>query len=155
MQLIPMTDAEFADYLAVTTPEYAAEHVQAGNWTAEEAEEKAYAQMKELLPEGPRTPDNYMYTMHVEGEAEPVGLIWVAITRKPHKTSAFIYDIIVHEPFRRRGYASEALNAIADKARELGAESLGLHVFAHNTGAHALYQKLGFVETDIIMKMPL
>ncbi len=155
MQLIPMTDEDYADYLAETTPEYAAEHVQAGNWTAEEAEEKAYAQMKELLPDGPRTPDNYMYMMHVEGETEPVGLIWVAILRKPLKTSAFIYDIIVHEPFRRRGYASEALNAVADQARELGADSLGLHVFGHNPGARTLYQKLGFIETDIIMKKPL
>lgn len=155
MQLIPMTDDDYAAYLVQMVPEYAAEHVQAGNWTAEEAEEKAYAQMRELLPQGARTPDNYMYMMHVDGEAQPVGLIWVAIIRQPARVRAFIYDIVVHEPFRRRRYASEALRMVEAQARDLGANSLGLHVFAHNPGARTLYQKLGFVETDIIMKKPL
>ncbi len=52
MQLVPMTDAEFTAYLAVLLPDYAAEHVRAGNWTAEEAEEKAAAQTREILPDG-------------------------------------------------------------------------------------------------------
>ncbi len=52
MKLVPMTDAEYAEYLTWIIPDYAADHVRAGNWSAEEAEAKSAAEMQELLPMG-------------------------------------------------------------------------------------------------------
>jgi hypothetical protein len=63
MQLIPMTETEYNAYVARLIPEYAAEHVAAGNWTAEEAETKARAQVDQILPNGVQTPGNYLYTV--------------------------------------------------------------------------------------------
>jgi RimJ/RimL family protein N-acetyltransferase len=68
---------------------------------------------------------------------------------------AFIYDIEIYEPFRRRGYASQALLAAEDKARELGLKAIALHVFGYNTGARALYDKLGYRVTDLTMAKDL
>lgn len=151
MQLVPMTDAEFAAYRAVMIPDYAAEHVRTGSWTADEAEEKAAAEVRELLPDGVQTPDHYLYTLRVAEEPEPVGILWLAVTRRSVKPRAFIYDIIIYEPYRRRGYASQALRAAEDRARELGLDSIALHVFAHNHGARALYDQLGYMVASLWM----
>jgi ribosomal protein S18 acetylase RimI-like enzyme len=45
--------------------------------------------------------------------------------------------------------------AAIEKARELGADTVGLHVFGHNAPAYALYRSLGFVETNISMSLEL
>jgi ribosomal protein S18 acetylase RimI-like enzyme len=62
---------------------------------------------------------------------------------------------MVHERFRRRGYASRILELVEDKARELGAGKVELHVFGHNLGARALYEKLGYTATSIVMAKPM
>jgi ribosomal protein S18 acetylase RimI-like enzyme len=149
MQLIPMTETEYNAYVARLIPEYAAEHVAAGNWTAEEAETKARAQVDQILPNGVQTPGNYLYTVRAENDA--VGFLWLGTLGQ----RAFIYDIEIYEPYRRRGYASQALLAAEDKARELGLKAIALHVFGYNTGARALYDKLGYRVTDLTMAKDL
>ncbi len=155
MQLVPMTDAEFAAYRAVLIPEYAAEHVRAGNWPAEEAETLAEGQIQEVLPQGVATPDHFLNVMHVDTESEPVGVIWFCLMRRGPRTIAFVYDVIVYESYRRRGYARAALRLVEEQARALGAERIALHVFGYNDGARALYEGLGYTVTDISMAKPL
>jgi ribosomal protein S18 acetylase RimI-like enzyme len=53
----------------------------------------------------------------------------VELAQAPYREFVWIYDIITHEQFRRMGYA------------RLGAEKIELHVFGHNHGARALYEK--------------
>jgi hypothetical protein len=50
-----MTTAEFDAYRARFIPEYAEDHVRAGDWSAEQAEDLAARQIDELLPAGPGT----------------------------------------------------------------------------------------------------
>jgi ribosomal protein S18 acetylase RimI-like enzyme len=40
-------------------------------------------------------------------------------------------------------------------ARRMGAETIRLHVFGHNTAARPLYVKLGYEPTNIVMAKPL
>jgi ribosomal protein S18 acetylase RimI-like enzyme len=47
------------------------------------------------------------------------------------------------------------LQAIEPRVRELGVTGIGLHVFAHNPGAQALYAKLGYNVTSINMRKNL
>jgi RimJ/RimL family protein N-acetyltransferase len=151
MQLVPMTAEEFTAYVAWLIPDYAADHVRAGNWSAEEAEALSAAQIREELPQGVQTPDHYLYTLHVEEESAPVGIIWLAVLRRTAHPRAFIYDILIYENYRRRGYASQALTAIEEKARSLGLDNIGLHVFGDNHGARALYDRQGYTVTDLVM----
>jgi ribosomal protein S18 acetylase RimI-like enzyme len=58
--------------------------------------------------------------------------------------TGFIYDLLIHAPFRRRGYGRQAMLALEDKAQELGLASLTLHVFEGNTPARDLYAALGY-----------
>ncbi|MBA3616939.1 MAG: GNAT family N-acetyltransferase [Rubrobacteraceae bacterium] len=63
--------------------------------------------------------------------------------------------MVINETFRRKGYASRALDLVEHKAGELGARSVELHVFGHNHGAQALYEKVGYTVTNITMAKPI
>ena len=54
-------------------------------------------------------------------------------------------------PHQRRGYATEAFTALEADARSRGLSAIGLHVFGHNTGARAFYEKLRYEATHIHM----
>ena len=82
-----------------------------------------------------------------------VGKLW--ISPRDSGRSLWIYYIIVHERFRRRGYASRILHLVENKAGELGAKRVELHVFGHNREARALYEKLGYTATSIVMAKPV
>jgi ribosomal protein S18 acetylase RimI-like enzyme len=151
MHLIPMTGAEFEAYLQHLIPDYAAEHVRAGNWPADEAEDRAAAQVRQLLPEGVTTPDHYLYTLRVDEIDQPVGLIWFGVQHDGIRPRGFVYDIIVYEGFRRRGFGAQAMRAVENKARNLGLDNMTLHVFGHNHAARALYEQLGYTVTDLWM----
>jgi ribosomal protein S18 acetylase RimI-like enzyme len=67
------------------------------------------------------------------------------------QTFAFIYDIIIFEEYRRRGYGEATMLAVEEKVREQGLNSIALHVFGHNHAAKTLYEKIGYEITDINM----
>jgi ribosomal protein S18 acetylase RimI-like enzyme len=84
-----------------------------------------------------------------------VGTVWFALRDSGVGRSVWIYDIIIHEDFRREGYASRTLDLVEKRARDLGAKRVELHVFGHNRGAQALYQKVGYNITSITMAKPI
>lgn len=156
--LQPMTPAEYEPWLEAETKTYADEKVQAGNWAAAEALDRSAEEHRKLLPQGLATPDNYLYTIVAEvSPGEPpraVGVVWLAVP--PWKPPlAFVYDFLIHEPYRRRGLASQALAALDEKVRALGLDTIGLHVFGHNHAARALYEKAGYEVTNVNMAKKL
>ena len=150
-----MTEAEFQAYLDVAVAEYAEAHVRAGNWPPEDAPRLAREQYAELLPQGVESPEQYLYSLLTPDEPQPVGMVWAAIQERQGQCRAFIYDIRVYEPYRRRGYASAMLRALEPEVRALGATQIGLHVFGDNHGAQALYEKMGYRVTDLWMTRSL
>jgi ribosomal protein S18 acetylase RimI-like enzyme len=78
-------------------------------------------------------------------------VLWFALRSRAGQQQAFVCDVVIFEEFRRRGYARRAFELLEGRARELGATSIGLHVFGHNGAARQLYEKLGFVATNILM----
>ncbi len=46
----------------------------------------------------------------------------------------------------------QALAAVEDLARELGANHIRLHVFGHNERARSLYCRAGFDATNVFMR---
>ena len=71
------------------------------------------------------------------------------------KVRFWVEWLTIDPEHRRKGFASEALEALAKEARERGAERMGLFVFTDNPGAMALYEKLGFVARAISMAREL
>ncbi|MNT65069.1 putative N-acetyltransferase YycN [compost metagenome] len=68
---------------------------------------------------------------------------------------AFIYDFYIFEPYQRNGYGTEALAALDEEARKMNVTRIGLHVFGDNDRAFKLYQKMGYLITDITMSKKL
>jgi GNAT superfamily N-acetyltransferase len=57
-----------------------------------------------------------------------------------------LYDIIVNEEFRGKGYGKEIVETILAKAKETGAKKAYLSVVNNNITAKTLYEKIGFQE---------
>ena len=146
VRLIPMTDSEFETYLEKTVPEYAADKVQAGDWSEDEALERSRQSYNHLLPQGVKTENNYLFRILLEESGEKIGVLWIKHeVPRPH---GFIYDIALDEAQRGKGYGKQAMLALEEIAKELGLETIALHVFAYNTVAMKLYDKLGYKVTS-------
>ncbi len=146
--LEPMDDATYAAWEAVEVESYAAEREQAGE-SPERARQVSEEQHAELLPDGLATADHHFFVGQVEGET--VGSLWVG-TQRP---MAFVYDVVVDEAHRRKGYGAGLMRAGALWAQERGAHAIGLNVFGHNDGARALYDRLGYQVTEEFLGKPL
>jgi ribosomal protein S18 acetylase RimI-like enzyme len=146
-----MVPADFDPYMETLTRAYADDHVKTGRWTKEEGPGKAREEVRILLPNGRETPNHFFYSILADPSEEKVGSIWLAMEPR----GAFIYDLVIFEPYRRRGYAEEAMRLIERVASEKGARRISLHVFGDNVGARKLYIKLGYSETNVVMSKPL
>lgn len=141
LELRPMTGAEFDEFLSGNGEEYAGELVAAG-MTEEAAAQQSREQMAQLLPDGQASPGMHFFTAWVDETA--VGSLWLC-TADP---MAFVYDVVVDEGQRRKGYGAAIMNSAALWSRDHGHPVLGLNVFAHNLGARALYDRLGYQVTQ-------
>lgn len=150
-RLEPMTQARYDAWVDASIRGYAAEKVASGNYPDDGTElERAKAEFETLLPNGRQSEGHELRAM-IDDEGNDVGQVWFTIEDRPQGRVVFIYDIEVHDAYRRRGHAQDALDAVAAYAREHGCIGVMLHVFGSNTGARALYLKAGYEETNVLM----
>jgi ribosomal protein S18 acetylase RimI-like enzyme len=86
--------------------------------------------------------DGY-YLVAWEGD-DPVGHAHLALTQPPE-----LQDVLVKEPYRRKGVATALTQAAEEEARGLGFDRLRLTVSVDNTSAQALYRQCGYLDTDL------
>jgi len=153
VRLEPMTQDQYDAYRATAEDDYAAEIHRSGTMGEEEARAKSAEDFAELLPDGLDTKGLLLYTAY-DG-AEPVGMLWLALTETPAGTTAFVYDVSVREDLRRRGYGRAIMLAGEAECRTLGVVSIGLNVFGPNVAARRLYEDLGYQVTSTQMKLTL
>ena len=146
--LRPMSDLEFNTWLAEALPAYAADKVASGQWAADAALALSNNEHDELLPQGLLTVDNHLYSI-VDADGSPVGMLWFAVRTKFNARIAYVFDIDVWPVHQRQGHGTRAFAALEAEVQRLGLAGIALHVFGHNTGAQALYARLGFQPTNI------
>jgi len=154
LSLVPMSEAEFAAYLAHAVRDYADSHIRAGDVVPEEALSRAQKDYDELLPEGLRSKDDFLFTL-THDTLGAVGIVWFELKERREVKSAYLYDIAIREDLRGRGYGRQALELLEVKLRELSVQSIGLNVFGYNHAARALYEKMGYQITGMGMKKML
>ena len=154
-RLVPMTEDAYARYIERAVVDYAKENVAGGRWPEKGALERSREDHAKLLPQGLATPQQHLFTIRDEARATDVGVLWLAVTESPSGRSGYVYDVAIEPEHRRRGHARAAFVALEDVARELGLREIGLHVFAHNPGAEALYRSLGYRVTGTNMQKPV
>ena len=152
VRLEKMAAEDFDTYIEKLTANYAKDNVRSGRWTREEALEKSVSQINSLLPEGIETQNHVFFSIVDEGTGDVVGYIWLHVAPGEGHKKAFIYDLIIFEKFRKRGYGRAALVALEEYAKEKRIASISLHVFAHNAAALSLYRKMGYEVTSMNMK---
>ncbi|MEU4623278.1 GNAT family N-acetyltransferase [Actinoplanes sp. NPDC023801] len=140
VRLQPMTDDEYKPWRADAEAHYA-HSVAATGRSAEEAARTAADTYAQLLPGEIDTPDHHFWYAY-DGDRR-VGFLWIKVTRD----TAFVYNVAVEADLRRQGYGRAIMLAAERWCHDNGLSRIGLHVFAHNTGARALYERLGFAET--------
>ncbi|HUE98442.1 MAG TPA: GNAT family N-acetyltransferase [Anaerolineales bacterium] len=151
VRLVKMQQEDLDPYLERGIREYADDHVRNGNWSAEEALERSKKEFEQLLPDGVNSVDQFLYSIIDETDDNRIGLLWAQVKDR----KAFIYDFIIDEAFRGKGYGKQALTAMDEKLKSMDVESVGLHVFGDNISAQELYKKAGFQITGIHMKKVL
>ena len=146
--LQPMTQDEYDVFMAGEVEGFAEELASAGT-ELERALERSRTMMAELLPSGIESPGMEFHTARVADLI--VGDLWLSTG----ETMAFVYNVVVRPEHRRRGHGAGIMNAAARRCRDLGHPVLGLNVFAHNPGARALYDKLGYEVTHDYLTLDL
>ncbi|MEO9324583.1 GNAT family N-acetyltransferase [Nocardioides sp. C4-1] len=141
LTLEPMDDATWRAWEEQEVEAYAAERVASGE-SPEQAARVSRESHAELLPDGLGTEHHHFFVGTVDGER--VGSLWLETARP----TAYVYDVVVDEARRRRGHGAALMRAAALWSREHGHHALGLNVFAHNHGARALYDRLGYRVTE-------
>jgi GNAT superfamily N-acetyltransferase len=161
MRLEPMTEERFRSYREEQVRSYAQE-IEDSGVPHDDAVLEAEKSTARLLPNGLQTPNHHIFVglespdehgpdehgPDEHGPEEEVGQIWVRVVGR----SAFIFDLGVRADVRRRGYGRQIMRLAEQWCREQGVTEIGLNVFAHNPGARALYEQLGFAETRRIMR---
>jgi len=143
MRLEPKGIGEAERYLESSWRNYAREVAAELGIPLDEALARTRKQRDAILPQGAATPGHEFLDLLEEG---PVGSLWIG----DHHGDLYVFDIVVDESARGRGYGTAALELVEERARERGATGVSLSVFAHNTGAQRLYERLGYevVEKD-------
>lgn len=145
-----MNSDEFQKHIITLIEGYAKDKVLAGNWSEEESIDRARAELARLLPNDEKTENNYLYS--ILNDNQVIGMIWLARTVSEE---GFIYEISIDDQFQGRGFGKEAIKQLEEIAKVLGMKKIGLHVFGHNQRAIGLYEKLGYIPTNIIMAKDL
>jgi ribosomal protein S18 acetylase RimI-like enzyme len=154
IRLVPKTEKEFQTYLKEETTRYAEANVRAGYWKKTEALKKSIEAHNQLLPKGLATPRHHLFTITTDNK-KSVGTIWLAEDHRSKAPTGFIYDLFIKEPNRGKGVATQAMLLLEKEAKHLGLKVLHLHVFAFNTNAKNLYEKLGYQTTSMNMAKQL
>ena len=153
--LVPMSVEAYGEYLTAAVLGYAQDNIAAGRWPEPGALARSQADFASSLPLGLDTPNNYLFEIKAAESGPNIGYLWYAVEEKHGLASAFVYDVEIKPEFRRQGHATAAFGAMEARVRELGLTGIGLHVFAHNPGAQALYRKLGYGVTSFNMRKNL
>lgn len=147
VRLEPMQQEDFERFLETEIRGYAEDHVRNGNWQAEGALERSRREFEHYLPEGLASKNQYVWSI-VDEQNNKIGALWVEIK----EGKAFIFDFVIEEAFRGKGFGKQALAAMDQELIAMGVESVALHVFGDNITAQELYKKMGFEITGMHMR---
>jgi ribosomal protein S18 acetylase RimI-like enzyme len=147
----PFDETRLADWLVDLRARYIEERVAAGD-SRTEAEANADHSLARLLPDG--VPNAGQHIGRVMSGGERVGTLWIGpYGDDPQRW--WVWDVAVDEGQQGRGYGRRAMLLAETLARQGGATTIGLNVFASNPVAHHLYTSLGYQATSVQMRKDL
>jgi ribosomal protein S18 acetylase RimI-like enzyme len=151
LELVPMTQAEFEDYMDQGAVQHLAnELARARDLSAETALKMALQSFDGIHPERKvDSPDQFVF--HVADGATRIGVLHFGIKRDRTRPYVYVWDIVIRPEYRGNGYGEGTMRALERKTSELGFSRIALNVFGHNAPAVALYNKLGYRPASMAM----
>ncbi len=147
-----MTDEERERFIRTEVDDYAADLVRAFDIPLDQAQTQSARGFAELEGGDLAARGHYLWTM-IAPNGEAVGSLWVYC--EASVGLAFLYDIVVREDQRGQGIGTQAMALVEERVRSMGMSRLRLNVFAFNDIARRLYERQGFVPTNIYMQKRL
>lgn len=149
--LHPMSETDFAGFLAYFIPDYAAEIAANYHLTPEEALAQAKREAATSLPEGEKTAGQSLKSIvYIEnGTEQRIGYLWYRVNTQ--EGSAFIYDFYLLPEFRRQGLGSRTMQSLESLLTGEGVRQIKLRVAAENTQAKHVYEANGYQITGYNM----
>ena len=140
-----MTDAERAAALDGEAAEYGEAKARAGFWSRDVALDRARAEIASLVGPDPAK-RGHAFFFGVDARGHRVGWTWVGPVpgARASPKRRWLFQIVVDEPLRGRGYGRGLLAAVERQVADGGAGELRLNVFRWNTVAIALYTSTGY-----------
>ncbi|MGZ4479331.1 MAG: GNAT family N-acetyltransferase [Nocardioidaceae bacterium] len=129
---------------------FAERRVAAGGTGRAEALAAADGILTRLLPHGLATPDQHVYVVRDGDPAGRPGSVWLQVSDDRDGADAFVYDVVL-------GAAdpAEAMRAVEQRAVELGAQLIRVHVFASDHDACRMVDGRGYVPAVTQMRLRL
>ncbi len=145
IRLNEMGQPELKAWLIKMWADYHDELIAAGE-TPEDAA-KNIARNQELLFDGGE-PAEGQYIFDVVSDEVTIGTLWLG---KRSDQQWYVYDVVVNEEFRGKGFGRLTMQAAEDFAKSQNGTRLALNVFGPNTIARKLYGSMGYNEMAIAM----
>lgn len=142
VRLQEIKEPDYPAFINAVYSSYAQERSIADHTSLEDATNYSNKVRRDDLQTGFSSPGHLFY--YIYSGKEKVGTLWLTICCDNPPKYLYVSDIVIYEPYRRRGYASAALLEAERIGREAECERIDLNVFARNKGAQILYRKLGY-----------
>ncbi|MFJ1934416.1 GNAT family N-acetyltransferase [Kitasatospora sp. NPDC088160] len=124
----------------------------------EQARARSHLDHQRQLPQGADSPGVALRRLRADGEAEPLGSLWVDFHRRDLPNGgplAWVMTVEVSPAHRGRGHGRTLMLLAERECLAAGVRDLGLNVFAGNEVAIRLYASLGYRVTNRIYGKPL
>jgi len=150
VSLRKMSQSEFQEYYADALQLLADELSKAAALTPEQALVSARHSFTSLLPDNrPDAPGQFLYSI-VDGD-QNIGTAWFRIREERLPHDAYVLDLIIRPPYRRKGYGRQVMLALEQEISSLGVFRVSLSVFEHNSVARRLYEQMGYTPVSTVM----
>ena len=152
--MIQMNSDEFSVFKNRSIQNLAEQIAEDFGLSQDQAITQANEKFNSYLPLGLKTTGHDFYQIK-DASGNPCGYLWYGERLERNKRSIFIYDILVEEQFRGRGYAKWMLGWLENTVKCMNIDEITLHVLGYNYKARELYETNGFETTHLYMSKKL
>lgn len=141
LKLRQPNEEEFKYWFEKSSATQAEDRAFANNTEARDERRRLDQEVKSLLPKGQKTDMQFFYV--ADNDQENIGFIWMGVLPGLSKNEIFLYDIIIRQEQRRKGYGRELLSLMESKVKDSGYQAVYLNVLQKNH-AKQLYLSMGY-----------
>ncbi len=140
--LVPKDKKEQALFLAKSKNDYAQSLAKAFDieWSA--ALEDAEKSVKSIFKPKKDIVLHKFYSAFDQSINQYIGDVW--LTLNVSKQKAYLYEIVIEEGYRGKGYGKMMMSLLHDYCKEKGMSKIELAVFGWNKVAYRLYKNAGY-----------